>query len=31
VEGAGHNQSLTAATWEAIERWLDDVMARSGH
>jgi hypothetical protein len=28
---AGHNQSLTAATWQAIERWLDDVLAGGGH
>jgi uncharacterized protein len=26
VDGAGHNQSLGAATWRRIERWLDEVV-----
>jgi uncharacterized protein len=28
VDGVGHNQSLTAATWNTIEKWIDDVLAR---
>lgn len=27
VEGAGHNQSLTPAAWEAIEQWLRTALA----
>ena len=30
VPGAGHNASLTAATWREIETWLDDIVARRG-
>jgi pimeloyl-ACP methyl ester carboxylesterase len=30
VDGVGHNQSLTHATWAAIETWVDDVMTRIG-
>jgi uncharacterized protein len=30
VPGAGHNGSLRADVWDAIERWLDDVLLPSG-
>jgi uncharacterized protein len=30
VPGAGHNGSLRADVWDAIERWLDEVLLPSG-
>jgi pimeloyl-ACP methyl ester carboxylesterase len=30
VPGAGHNGSLRAEVWDAIERWLDEVLLPSG-
>lgn len=30
VDGAGHNQSLTTDTWQSIETWINDVLARPG-
>jgi pimeloyl-ACP methyl ester carboxylesterase len=30
VPGAGHNTSLTAATWREIETWLDEIVPRRG-
>jgi uncharacterized protein len=29
VDGAGHNQSLSAATWDVIDQWLDTVLSEA--